>query len=510
MNDLSKAKQQSMNLFDFSFDNPLTFAQATFWIFLAVVLLFYSPIKNKFRARHFYLFAVSMFFYYLSSGKFVILLLITTILTYLSGKAVFRFKKRSLRKFFLSLGVVISLAFLAYFKYAYFIVDIINTYFATNIKVVDYLALFSNNSFGTEFSIDKIILPAGISFYTFQAISYIVDIYRQRLEKQPSFVDFAFYLSFFPSLVAGPIVRANEFLPQLEKPYSLSKKEFSWSLFFILNGLVKKIIISDYISANFVDRVFEMPQLYSSFENLLAMYGYALQIYCDFSGYTDIAIAVALLFGFRLPQNFNSPYKSFNITEFWRRWHISLSAWLKDYLYISLGGNRKGQFRRYINLMLTMLIGGLWHGANLRFIIWGGLHGLALILDKLIKRLTDIFEKKTFFKFISLFITFNFVCFCWIFFRANDTTTALNIISNIFSPYNVEIIPAILTSYWKPLLLILIGYIIHWLPVKFKDSIRECFIKTPIAIQLLAAIITAVLLYQFKTADIQAFIYFQF
>ena len=233
-----------------------------------------------------------------------------------------------------------------------------------------------------------------------------MDIYRQRLEKQPSFVDFAFYLSFFPSLVAGPIVRANEFLPQLEKPYSLSKKEFSWSLFFFFYCIVKKIIISDYISANFVDRVFEMPQLYSSFENLLAVYGYALQIYCDFSGYTDIAIAVALLFGFRLPQNFNSPYKSFNITEFWRRWHISLSAWLKDYLYISLGGNRKGQFRRYINLMLTMLIGGLWHGANLRFIIWGGLHGLALVFDKLIKRLTDIFEKKTFFKFITLFINF--------------------------------------------------------------------------------------------------------
>ncbi len=223
-----------------------------------------------------------MLFYYLSSGKFVILLLITTILTYLSGRAIFRFKTKTSKKTFLTLGVIINLAFLAYFKYAYFIVEIINTYFATKIKVVDYLALFSNNLLGTHFSIEKIILPAGISFYTFQAISYMVDLYRQRIKNQPSFIDFAFYLSFFPSLVAGPIVRANEFLPQLEKPYSLSKKEFSWSLFFILNGLIKKIIISDYISVNFVDRVFEMPQLYSSFENLLAVYGYALQIYCDF------------------------------------------------------------------------------------------------------------------------------------------------------------------------------------------------------------------------------------
>lgn len=497
-----------MNSLNFSQDNPLLFTQAVFWIFFAIVLLIYSPIRNKFKLRHFYLFVVSVLFYYLSSGNFVILLLTTSILTFLIGKLLFKPNRR--RKLVLVFGVIVNLLFLAYFKYTYFIVDLINLNFATDVKVVDYLALFSNNTFSTHFSIDKIVLPVGISFYTFQAISYMVDVYRGRIARQPSFVDFAFYLSFFPQLVAGPIVRANEFLPQLEKPYSVSEREFSWSVFFILNGLIKKIIISDYISVNFVDRVFEMPQMYSSFENLMAVYGYSLQIYCDFSGYTDIAIALALLLGFRLPPNFNSPYKSINITVFWRRWHISLSSWLKDYLYISLGGNRKGQFRRYLNLLLTMLIGGLWHGANLRFVIWGGLHGLALIFDKLLHKVAKGFDTNVFLRTVSAIGTFHFVCLCWIFFRASDTQTALQIIAKLFAAYNIGQIPAIFGSYWKPFTLIFIGFVIHLLPKRTKDGIRESFIGFPIVLQLLIAILVAVMLYQFKTADIQSFIYFQF
>ena len=242
----------------------------------------------------------------------------------------------------------------------------------------------------------------------------------------------------------------------------------------------------------------------------MAVYGYTLQIYCDFSGYTDIAIAIALLLGFRLPINFNSPYKSHNITEFWRRWHISLSSWLRDYLYISMGGNRKGTFRRYLNLFLTMLIGGLWHGANVRFVIWGGLHGLALIFDKLLHKLTDWFETKPLLRFVSLLVTFHFVCFCWIFFRADDTLTAFDMISKIFSPYTMEQISAVASSYWKPFVLIVVGFVIHWLPTRFKDALQKAFTSSPVVVQLLAAVLTAVLLYQFKSSDIQAFIYFQF
>lgn len=499
-----------MNFIHFSQDNPLLFTQAVFWIFFALVLLCYIPLKNRFTLRHAYLFIVSILFYTLSSGRFVFLLLVTTLLTYLLGCGIFRAKKRTSKKAVLTLGVAFNLCLLAYFKYAYFIVDIINNCLGSKLQVVDFLALFANNTFGTEFSIDKIVLPIGISFYIFQAISYLVDTYRDRIAKQPSFTDFAFYLTFFPQLVAGPIVRAGEFLPQLRKPYSLSREEFSWSVFFILNGLIKKIVISDYISVNFVDRVFESPELYSSFENLMAVYGYALQIYCDFSGYTDIAIALALMLGFRLPSNFNSPYKSINITDFWRRWHISLSAWLKDYLYISLGGNRKGEFRRYVNLLLTMLLGGLWHGANLRFVIWGGLHGLALIFDKLLHKLTDFFDRNCFVRFFSLLVTFHFVCFCWIFFRASDAETAFAVIRSIFSGMTFTQVASVLTAYWKPAALIGFGYLVHWLPQKAKNSMQSAFCRAPLAVQMLACVIVAILLYQFKTADIQAFIYFQF
>lgn len=499
-----------MNLLTFSQDNPLLFTQSLFWVFFAVVLMFYSPLRNKLRARHFYLLVVSFLFYYLSSGLFVFLLFVTTVLTYGFGRLLFRQKSMKARKTSLVFGIVVNLFFLCYFKYAYFIIDIINGCFGASLQVVNVPALFANGTFGTSFSVDKIVLPVGISFYTFQAISYLADIYRRKIAKQPSFVDFAFYLSFFPQLVAGPIVRAEDFLPQLDKPYSLSKAEFSWSVFFILKGLIKKIVISDYISINFVDRVFDMPLMYSSFENLMAVYGYTLQIYCDFSGYTDIAIAIALLLGFRLPINFNSPYKSHNITEFWRRWHISLSSWLRDYLYISMGGNRKGTFRRYLNLFLTMLIGGLWHGANVRFVIWGGLHGLALIFDKLLHKLTDWFETKPLLRFVSLLVTFHFVCFCWIFFRADDTLTAFDMISKIFSPYTMEQISAVASSYWKPFVLIVVGFVIHWLPTRFKDALQKAFTSSPVVIQLLAAVLTAVLLYQFKSSDIQAFIYFQF
>ena len=203
------------------------------------------------------------------------------------------------------------------------------------------------------------------------------------MEPVRNIIDFGFYVSFFPHLVAGPIVRASVFIPQIYQEFKLSKHEFSHALYMISKGLIKKIIISNFIALNLVDRVFDAPSIYSGFENLLAIYGYGLQIYCDFSGYTDIAIGVALILGFRLPVNFNSPYKAKSITDFWKRWHISLSQWLRDYLYISLGGNRKGKIRTYLNLMITMLLGGLWHGASLRFIIWGGLHGIGLVINKI-------------------------------------------------------------------------------------------------------------------------------
>ena len=316
------------------------------------------------------------------------------------------------RRIYATIGVTTNLLILCFFKYAYFFTDIFNATFGTD----HHIAI-------------QIILPVGISFYTFQNISYIVDVYRRRIAHVSNVLDFGFYTSFFPQLVAGPILRAEQFVPQLYKPFFLSRRQFGIAIFWILNGLIKKLVLSDYLAVNFVDRIFDNPSLYTPFENFSALILYSMQVYADFSGYTDIAIGVAMLMGFYLPQNFNSPYKAQNPTDFWRRWHMSLSRWLRDYLYIPLGGNRTSGFLSYfllflilaiaafrlhnigftiavitvctlvlallifrpghrrtlgtnVNNMDTMLLGGLWHGASFNFITWGGLNGLGILVHK--------------------------------------------------------------------------------------------------------------------------------
>ncbi|MDQ1332800.1 MAG: alginate O-acetyltransferase complex protein AlgI, partial [Bacteroidota bacterium] len=361
------------------------------------------------------------------------------------------------------------------------------------------------------FDISTIILPVGISFFTFQSLSYTIDVYRGKLDPVKNIIDFGFYVSFFPQLVAGPIVRASEFIPQLYTEFILSKREFSHALFLISKGLIKKIIISDFIANNLVDRVFDLPALYSGFENLMAVYGYGLQIYCDFSGYTDIAIGLGLVLGFRLPINFNSPYKAAGIADFWKRWHISLSRWLRDYLYISLGGNRKGTLRTGINLMLTMLIGGLWHGASLSFVIWGGLHGTGLIINKIWNSIFGYrLRSGRFGHFLAVFLTFNFVSFCWIFFRAPDMNNALLMIKQIVENFSPGSYLALVPVYSSVFLLMTAGYIIHFLPETVKESYRGLYIRIPVAAQVMVIMLMAVLLYSMRSSEVLPFIYFRF
>jgi len=385
-----------------------------------------------------------------------------------------------------------NLSILGYYKYTNFLIDNINNIFSTN------------------FALQNIILPIGISFYIFQAISYAVDVYKQEIKPANNLLDFSFYLCFFPQLVAGPIVRAKDFLPQVHKKLTLTKNEAGIALFMILSGLIKKAVISDYISLNFVDRVFDSPLSYTSFENLMAVYGYTLQIYCDFSGYSDMAIGIALLMGFTLPVNFNSPYKSQSITEFWRRWHISLSSWLRDYLYIPLGGNRKGKARTYVNLFLTMLIGGLWHGAAWKFVIWGGLHGAILGIERFFKQYIKLPSNRIV-NTICILLTFHFVAFCWIYFRANSFDTAQTVITQIAN-LNFEFKNwwVIIESYKNVFLLIVIGFILHFIPQWVTDKTKGIFVKTPLIGK--AAIIGFIiwLVYATVTSGPQPFIYFQF
>jgi len=477
------------------------------------------------------------------------------------------------RKWFVFLGIFVNLLLLAYFKYAYFFTSVYNSMFNTNVEIVNYLALWSNQLTGNSyFDVGNILLPVGISFYTFQSISYVIDVYRKQVAHVSSFLNFGLFVTFFPGLVAGPIIRASQFVPQLYKKFFLSRKQFGIAVFWILNGLMKKIILSDYLAVNFVDRVIENPQLFTSFENFFAIFFYSLQVYADFSGYTDIAIGVAMLMGFYMPKNFDAPYKATNPGDFWRRWHISLSTWLRDYLYIPLGGNRKGKFRTHVNLMITMLLGGLWHGASWNFVIWGGLNGVGILIFKgwrSIKNLKRLFVTLFFFlislllyilfpvpafkialiwtgiiclgasltylyidvlaknplpkanRVWSIFLTFVFITFTRLFFRtgsnldpseqtAHAWNTAKAMINQIGGSWNWAQIPEIVATYKFVFLLFALGMIIHWLPGRWKRWSRINFTLLPVWAIGVAVVAAVFIVYQFITADLQPFIYFQF
>ena len=499
------------DFFVYSAKSPLLFSQYLFMIILTVVMANYSLLFRKLTLRNSYLFIFSLFFYYKTGGLYFFILLFSTIVDYYCGNVIHKSKKQNTRKALLILSLVINLGLLGFFKYSYFLVDQINIAFGTSFQVYNFLADIGNAFANGHFDIHKIILPVGISFYTFQTMSYTIDIYRRELEPARNIIDFGFFVSFFPQLVAGPIVRAAHFIPQIYEKYRLTRAEMGKAFFLIINGLIKKVLISDYISVNFVDRVFDSPTLYSGFDNLMAVYGYSLQIYCDFSGYSDMAIGLALLLGFRLPVNFNSPYKATSITDFWRRWHISLSSWLRDYLYISMGGNRKGQIRTYLHLLATMLLGGLWHGASLKFIYWGALHGIALALHKIRLRFgKPEKELSKLRKIIGGIITFHFVAYCWIFFRASDFLKAEEVLWQIQHNFDLFEIPGKLMAYYKVFLVMLAGYMIHWMPINFKKWIHDTFISLHDIVKAILITLTIILLYQVASADIQPFIYFQF
>jgi D-alanyl-lipoteichoic acid acyltransferase DltB (MBOAT superfamily) len=499
------------DIFSYDPDKPFIFTTPAFWIFFLIVLAGLSLIYRKLFLRNFYLLLVSLFFYYKSGGLFLSLLIFVTVIDFTCGLLINHSGKKFFKRLFILVSILSNLGILAYFKYTGFFISAINDLLGTNIAVYDFLASFSNMHLGTAFNINNIILPVGISFFTFQSLSYTIDVYRGKLKPVRNIIDFGFYVSFFPQLVAGPIVRASEFIPQLYKEFTLNKREFSHALFLISKGLIKKIIISDFIATNFIDRVFDIPSVYSGFENLMAIYGYGLQIYCDFSGYTDIAIGLGLIMGFRLPVNFNSPYKAAGISDFWKRWHISLSRWLKDYLYIPLGGNRKGKFRTGINLIITMLLGGLWHGAALRYVIWGGLHGTGLVINKIWNSIFgDRLKSGRFGRALAVFITFNFVSFCWIFFRAPDMDNAMLMLKQIWENFSPGSYLTVIPAYSSVFLLIAVGYIIHFLPEKTKESYRGLFIRIPLIAQMAIIVFVSVLLIQMRTNDVMPFIYFRF
>lgn len=475
--------------------SPMIFSSGIFlWLFAAFIVV-YLLLQRRTTARLMFVTLFSYYFYYKSSGTYFFLLAVVTVSDFLLALLMDRTVTRWKRKLWVVVSLCVNLGLLCYFKYTNFLLDC-------------WASLT-----GVSFSMLDIFLPVGISFFTFQSLSYTIDVYRREIKPLTNLLDYAFYVSFFPQLVAGPIVRARDFIPQIRRPLFVSDEMFGRGIFLIVSGLFKKAVISDYISVNFVERIFDNPTLYSGVENLMGVYGYALQIYCDFSGYSDMAIGIALLLGFHFNINFDSPYKSASVTEFWRRWHISLSSWLRDYLYISLGGNRKGKVRQYVNLIITMFLGGLWHGASWNFVLWGVLHGVALAVHKFWMSLTG--RKKGeqshgIRRFFGVVVTFHFVCFCWIFFRNADFATSVDMLRQIFTVFRPQLLPQLLAGYWEVFALMGLGYVLHFLPDSWERACTKTVIRLPLLGKAVLMIALIYLVIQMKSSDIQPFIYFQF
>jgi alginate O-acetyltransferase complex protein AlgI len=492
--DLSKVWEQ----FIYNPREPLIFSSGFFIFLFTGFMYFYFIVHKHHRAKTIFVTIFSLYFYYKSSGFYFLLLILSTVIDYLLANEIFKAHSKARKKWILVISLLLNLGLLAYFKY-------------TNL----FYSIICNIG-GESFSPLSIFLPVGISFFTFQSLSYTIDIYRGKLKPVTNIMDYAFFVTFFPQLVAGPIVRAVDFIPQIFKPVVVTDSMVGRAVFLIASGVIKKAVIADFISVNFVDRIFDQPTLYTGLENLFGIYGYALQIYCDFSGYSDMAIGIALLMGFHFNINFDSPYQSKNITEFWKRWHISLSTWLREYLYISMGGNRKGRIRTYINLFITMLLGGLWHGAGLRFVLWGAMHGIALGINKFFHEIfpTQVENKypvrQFFTTLFSILLTFHFVCFCWIFFRAENMEIAGQMIRQILFNFNPQIFFEFVSGYKVVLLIMMFGYILHFLPKSFELRTQNAVTSLPLALKVLLMFFVVYIVFQFKSSEIQPFIYFQF
>ena len=506
-NELSLRK--FLELFTYQPESPMMFSTGLFLFVFFGFYVIYNSLHNQQKTRIIYVILFSLFFYYKTSGLWLFLLIFTATSDFFIGNKMSEAKSLLKRKLLVTLSICINLGMLAYFKYTNFLYEL-------TIKLWHSIGGLMGEQILKDLTYTPldIFLPIGISFFTFQSLSYTIDIYRKQIQPVRSWADYLFYVSFFPGLVAGPIVRAKDFIPQIYKKPTLLYNHMGEALYLIICGLFKKCVISDYISVNFVDRVFDAPALYTGVENLMGIYGYALQIYCDFSGYSDMAIGIALLLGFRFNINFDSPYQSATITEFWRRWHISLSSWLRDYLYIPLGGNRKGKYRTYINLLITMILGGLWHGAALRFILWGAIHGVSLAVHKLLITIFGFKSSGTdmplWKRVISTIFTFHIICFAWIFFRADTMVSAGEMLTQIFTRFEPEVFLQFMDGYRMIFILMVTGYIIHFMPKKIDLAVQQRVTRLPLWGKALLLCIAIFVVVQMKSADIVPFIYFQF
>ena len=476
---------------------PLMFSSGLFWGLFVAFLPVYAWLRGRghFTAMKCFVAAFSLYFFFHNSGWFFLLILFTAAVDWVVAQRIAAAEQPGRRRAWMVLSLVLSLGVLVAFKYTNFFLD--------NLRMLTGEARFR--------PLD-LTLPLGLSFYTFRTISYVVDVWRRRIEPTRSFLDYLFFLTFFPCLTAGPIVRADHFMPQLKAEVMRQPVEAAriyGGFFTVLIGVIKKAVVADYL-AQYSNIVFGNPSGYSGVELLMGALGYGMQIYCDFSGYSDMAIGLGAILGFDLGINFDFPYRSRNVTEFWRRWHISLSFWLRDYLYIPLGGNRRGAVRQYVNLMVTMLLGGLWHGAAWTFIAWGAGHGLALCLHKRCKAWLDRLPNGGLVGILSWAITFAWVMFLFIFFRADNFETAGEMIRGIATRFDPAYFPefAKVRYVWTLIFLGIFG--LHFVPTRIYDRLRDLFVRSPWVVKFILFAAVVQLVISFASADVQPFIYTQF
>lgn len=505
------------NLLVYDARQPMLFNTGLFLMLFTLFVIFYRMLRPWRVPRMLFVILFSLYFYYKTSGESYMILLGVAVSDYILGLCMERARTmtrgRSLvMKSIVALNVCVNIGLLAYFKYFGLLIHTFNEFFTSHIDPIN------------------VILPAGISFFTFRSISYIVDIYRGHTDACHNPLDYLFFLTFFPPLLAGPVVRAKDMLPQIKSNPVPTRDMTSEGIYLIMLGIIKKMVIADFISGNFVDRVFDNPALYSGFENMMATFGFTIQLYCDFSGYSDIAIGIALLLGYRFKENFNSPFKASSPTEFWHRWHISLSTWLRDYVYIPLGGNRCSKPRAYFNQFATMVIGGFWHGASWMYVIWGGAHGALLVIHKMtagllpsstvtqtvvtetgqVEMVTTPSRFAPVMRGLGVIVTFLLIAATFMLFRAPSMEDVGTMWHQIIYDFHPSVAPQFVESYFTIVLAIVIGYVVHMLPTSVTAPVKRGFMASPVALQTIALAAVLLIAIQVRSSDIVPFIYLQY
>ncbi len=492
--------EKVFEIFAYQSTNPLIINSVLFVLLFSSFYILYSFFVNNLKVRNILLLCFSLFFYYKMGEAFVFLLIFMAASDFLIGKSMSKAKLKSSRKGLLFLSLFINIGCLGFFKYFNFIVQ-------------SWMGVFSPDT--TPFILN-ILQPIGISFYMFKSLSYIFDIYYGSIEvPENKFSNYLLYVSFFPNIIAGPITRARDLLPQLNKISEITAFNLNRGFFLILMGAFKKVVIADFLAVNFVNRVYGSPTLFTGFENLMAAYGGTLQVYADFAGYTDIVLGLALLLGFNFQHNFNQPFVAQNISDFWKRWHISLSRWLNEYLFypLSFGFRRFQTFGTMMAIMITFIISGIWHGPKWTYIIWGCLHGLALAWDIASQSLRTLVKSKVpaaLYRFVSIIITFHFIVFSIVLFKSENMSMALDSYRMIFSKMDFSVSGQWIELYLYPFLIMVLGFLLHFLPLKWNSGLFNLFSRLHWILKSVLLFVVILFIYQFYSADSQPFIYLSF